>query len=165
MTNKSNTLTSYCSTSSLGRYLTVDETTVYAYSIGQLFSLVAKLIWLFILLGLLGASLVVWIWIVSFRNGWGLWDWVWANRSKTESQIAAGVSYGLIISLVTPFVLLFNWAQKLLKQANLLPESFPDQINLLKIVEKQLQIPLGNRFPFLLKSQEQPSAEETQSNQ
>lgn len=152
--------------SKTGNYLTVEEIGVsYAYSLGRVFFLVAKFIWLLFLLALLIVTFVVWIWIVSFRTGWNLWEWKWANRSKTDGHIAAGVGYGFIISLVSPFVLFFNWAQELLKEAKLLPKSFPmSQIDLLKIVEKNLQIELGSQFPCLVESKEKSPAETSSSS-
>lgn len=143
-----------------GNYITVEETGVsLVYSLGKVFFLTAKFFWLLALLALLIVTFIVWIWIVSFRTGWKLWEWV--DRSKSPEQVTAGFWYGCIISIISPFVLFFNWAQELLKQAKLLPESFPPQVNLLKIVEKHLEINLCSDFPYLPESQENTSVEKS----
>ncbi len=71
--------------------------------------------------------------------------------------------YGLIISLISPFVLFFNWAQELLKQTKLLPKSFPPQINLIKSVEKHLEIELDSQFPYLIEPKENAPTQKSTS--
>lgn len=154
MSKPQNAISQISPISSVGSYFDGEETGIsLAYSLGNVFYLAAKFIWLLFLVALLSVTSIVWIWIVSFRAGWSLWEWIWKNRA-TDEQIAVGVLYGFIISFVSPFVLFFNWAQQFLKQAKMLPQSFPRQVNLMKSVEKHLEIKLGSKFPYFIESQE-----------
>lgn len=115
------------------------------YASGQIFSFVVRLAWLVLLLALLIAASLVWIWLYSFRSGWQFWDWVY--KSETSESMAPNLIYGLIILLISPFILFAEWSQKVIQQwFNL---SLPLKINLRQMVENQIGTKLGDNFPFL----------------
>ncbi len=115
------------------------------YASGQIFSFVVRLAWLVLLLTLLITASLVWIWLYSFRSGWQFWDWVY--KSETSESMAPNLIYGLIILLVSPFILFAEWSQQVIQQwFNL---SLPLKINLRQIVESQIGTKLGDNFPFL----------------
>ncbi|WP_413264452.1 hypothetical protein [Floridanema flaviceps] len=158
MPQTQNPITPYCQKISVGNSLTMEETGIsFAYSLGNVFFLLAKSLWFFALLALLLVTFIVWIWIVSFRTGWYIWEWF--ARTGSDEQAAVGFYYGIIITLVSPFVLFFNWAQDLLKSVKLLPQSFPSQTNLLEVVEKHLEIKLCTQIPNLVESQKTASTD------
>lgn len=115
------------------------------YASGQIFSFVVRLAWLVLLLALLIAASLVWIWLYSFRSGWQFWVWVY--KSETSESMAPNLIYGLIILLISPFILFAEWSQKVIQQwFNL---SLPLKINLRQMVENQIGTKLGDNFPFL----------------
>lgn len=111
-------------------------------AISNLVSFVGKIFGILFLLTLFALSIVVWVWIASFRSGWQFWDWA---KEKKDEAISTSLFYGLIILMISPIVFFFDWAQQML------PEHWvkiPAEIPLRDYLEKQLKIDLGESFPF-----------------
>lgn len=111
-------------------------------AISNVISLIGKIFWVLFLLTLFALSIVVWVWIASFRSGWQFWDWA---KEKKDAAISTSLFYGLIILMISPIVFFFDWAQQML------PEHWvkiPAEVPLRDYLEMQLEINLGESFPF-----------------
>lgn len=133
------------SSKALNPFQNGDSNASLVYMSGQALGFIVRLLGLVLLLVLLVAALVVWIWLYSFRSGWQFWDWL--NKSANSTSVAPNLIYGLIVLFVTPLILFAEWSQKVIQQWLKVP--FPPEINLRQIVESQLGTKLGDNFPFL----------------
>jgi hypothetical protein len=115
------------------------------YATGQVLGVLARILWLGLLFLLLITAVVVWIWLYSFRSGWQFWEWL--IDLDNASSAASTLIYGLIVLLVSPFILFAEWSQAMIQKWLNVP--FPPQVNLRQIVERQLGTKLGDNFPFL----------------
>ena len=124
----------------------------FPFALSQSLLQVAKVIWLALLLGLFFLSIIVWIWIASFRNGWRFGDWVKSRARAHESseQVTIGLLYGLIIVITLPFFIFVDWAQKTFDKV--LPEwmKLPAEVPIQKAFKQRLGIDLGDEFPFFV---------------
>jgi hypothetical protein len=137
------------SSSALSRSISTssDSTDQVLYSLSRFLVFVGKVLWLLFLIALFALSLVVWLWVISFRSGWRFWMWV---EERDNQQISAGIFYGLLVLIITPFFLFVNWAQQRFDQV--LPEwvKLPAQFPLRRLFEERLGIQLGEEFPFFI---------------
>lgn len=115
------------------------------YASGQALGFIARMAWLLLLLGLLLAASLVWIWLYSFRSGWQFWDWV--SKSDGKAPLAPNFLYGLIILFISPLILFSDWSQQVIQRW--LNVSLPLKVDLRQMVETQLGTKLGDNFPFL----------------
>ncbi|MGC1310440.1 MAG: hypothetical protein WA885_24685 [Phormidesmis sp.] len=110
-------------------------------AISKALVLIGKMFGLLLLLALFALSLVVWVWIASFRSGWQFWDWA---KEKKDAAISTSLFYGLIVLMISPIVIFFDWSQQVLPGWLKLPTDVP----LRDYIEQQLDIDLGEGFPF-----------------
>ena len=116
----------------------------YSDSISNFLLILLRAFTILVLLALFAVSLILWIWIASFRSGWEFW--VWANEEDRKSEaISASLLYGFLILLISPFVVFFNWTQNRLAAVGL---QLPDAIPIGEFLQEQLGINVGNSFPF-----------------
>lgn len=122
-----------------------------SYTISQALVQLGKLILLLLLILLFSLSLVVWLWVISFRGGWRFWNWA-QTRGDTQ-QVMIGIIYGIIVLFITPFFLFVEWAQK--QFDNVLPGwmRLPAHISLRELYKERLGITLGEEFPFFIEEQ------------
>ena len=123
-----------------------------SYSVSQILVLFAKSLWFLLLVALLALSIVVWLWVISFRSGWRLWTWA---QERNNDQISVGLFYGLTVLLISPFFLFVDWAQKYF--AKVIPDwmKLPAQVPVRQLFEHRLGISLGDEFPFFHESGEE----------
>lgn len=138
-----------------GKYFNGDWKEQFPFELSQSLILIGKIAWLFFLLSLFALSFLAWIWIVSFRSGWRFGEWV-KERSRPE-EVPIGLFYGMLVLLISPFFLFYDWAQAQFK--DVLPEwmKLPVQIPFRERFEEQLGIILGEEFPFFIKKVEEPA--------
>jgi hypothetical protein len=120
----------------------------------ELVTVIGKALFLLFLVILLALSLVTWVWIVSFRAGWQTCHWLLnSGKERTNEQISFGLLYGLIILLISPVVLVYEWSQK--QRQRYLPTWMQPSINipLRQIIEDRLGIQLGDEFPGIAPAQ------------
>ncbi|MEB3358842.1 MAG: hypothetical protein VKK04_19095 [Synechococcales bacterium] len=115
-----------------------------AYALGPVLGFIIRLASLVLLLILLVAASVAWIWLYSFRSGWQLLDWL--KQPQNTASVAPNLIYGLIVLLVSPIILFAEWSQKIIQRW--LNIDYPPKINLRQIIESQLNTKLGESFPF-----------------
>lgn len=117
-------------------------------AVSKLLLLISKTVWFGFLLGLFVVSLAVWIWIASFRSGWRFWTWA---QDKENDAVSTSLAYGLIILIISPIVMFFEWSQRVLPDRLKIKTDIP----IAQFIQEQLHIDLGDSFPF------KPTAEET----
>ncbi|GAB4367244.1 MAG: hypothetical protein Kow00121_05340 [Elainellaceae cyanobacterium] len=113
-----------------------DQQISYAYALGKSVNFLVRLLWFLALLVLLAVSLLVWVWLASFRSGWNFWTW--AADQTEQPTLALNLVYGFIIALISPFAIFLNWSQKQITDWLNIP--FPPKVNLCQIIEQQLGI-------------------------
>lgn len=131
------------------------EGSSYFSAFAKIFYLISKTLWLLVLLGLLFAATLVWIWLASFRTGWRFGAWLMEEpQLKDQNKLSLNLIYSFIVGLFSPLALFANWSQKIITEKFQIP--FPPKINLREIIEKQLGIKLPDNFPFLPAAKVEP---------
>lgn len=129
-----------------------DDGISFAYALAKIFFFFVKFLLLFLLLGLLVAAFLAWIWVTGFRSGWKFFDWVYPQdfprQPNNDAAFTSKVAYGLLILLFSPLAFFVDWSEELLKK-NLTPDfSFPSLTDdIIPAVTKQLGLK-KNEFPL-----------------
>jgi hypothetical protein len=149
--------TPYQQTSSLNSIINGGDPISAGYALAKTLSFFGRIIGFFVLITLLVVASVVWIWITSFRRGWEFWTWVDQNLkpadSESQTKLALNLVVELIIIFISPVALFADWSQKQLQKW--LGISFPSEVDIRSIIEKQLGIKnLDNKLPSLTKAKE-----------
>jgi hypothetical protein len=118
-------------------------------SFSQAITSILKLLWLLALVVVYAFSLVVWLWVQSFRNGWQFWDWAQSNNGDPQ-RLSVAMLYGFAVLLISPMLLFLDWSQSQFSQ--MLPAwmNLPVQPYFRTLFRDKLGITLGSEFPLFV---------------
>ena len=136
---------------SRSREINNSEESSYVRAFVMLLGLLARVFSLLLLLGLIVATGLVWLWLASFRSGWRLMTWIdgQANQNQAQEKISLQIVYAAIMGPFSLLAIFGDWSQKLISEKYQI--QFPLKIDLRQILEKQLGVKLPENSPCLPK--------------
>ena len=118
----------------------------YSYVVSKLFTLIINSIWFLLLTVLFALSLIVWLWVASFRAGWRFGEWA---QCQGNEKVPIGLAYGVAVLAIAPLLLFLDWSQN--QFGKFWPQwaQFPDKSYVRQLFQTHLGIELGEELPFL----------------